>query len=124
MPGRVVVPVFRSVRARPLVHRVAACVLIWLVCAGLTLAAGPLIASAKFIFFWIAVLCCAWALSCRAAVLAAIASLLAVDYFLVLPLRALGALSGVELMTFAIWVVVSGLVSGLAANLAAKDEQV
>ena len=95
----------------------------WLVALALTLGVAPQLERANFVFFWVAVLFAAWYGGFRPALLAAVASVVAVHYFLVPPLREFGPLRAGEFLTFGIFVIAALLVSALAASLAGVHRQ-
>ena len=111
-----------SARVHPAV-RSAIVAAAWLLALALTVALAPLVQRANFVFFWVAVLFAAWYGGFRPALLASMASVLAVQYYLVPPLRAFGPMTAGELLTFAIFVAASLLVSALAASLASLQRE-
>ncbi|AHG90258.1 ATP-binding region ATPase domain protein [Gemmatirosa kalamazoonensis] len=117
----------RAARAAPAWRRVAASAGVWLLALVGTIVLRAYLHRANFAIFWIAVLYAAWYAGFRAALGAALLSLIAVEYVLSPPVFefAVPALSSV--VTFAIFVGASGLVSALAASLARSqrlsDEQ-
>ncbi|MFL5574639.1 MAG: DUF4118 domain-containing protein, partial [Gemmatimonadaceae bacterium] len=91
---------------------------VWAVALILTLVLAPWIQRELFTFFWVAVLFAAWYGGLGPALLAALAAVLVVDYYLVRPVGTLSTLGTDELRTFAIFVGVSLSVSFLAAGRA------
>jgi signal transduction histidine kinase len=96
---------------------------IWLAALGATFAAAPYIQRAIFVFFWIAVLAAAWYGGLGPALIAAVAAVLAVNYFLVPPLRDFWPVEPADLLTLAIFTAASTLVSTLAARSAAEQRR-
>ena len=111
-----------SARVRPAV-RYATVAAAWLLALALTVTLAPFLARQNFVFFWVAVLFAAWYGEFRPALLASVASVLAVHYYLVPPVREFGALTVGELLTFTIFVAAALLVSALAASLAGLQRQ-
>jgi K+-sensing histidine kinase KdpD len=94
-------------RRLPISVRSLLAALVWLAAYGLTLALQPWIERTAFVFFWIAVIYAAWAAGLVPALLASVASVLAVHYHLIESRRAFWAWDVSELLTFTIFVVAS-----------------
>jgi signal transduction histidine kinase len=98
--------------------RYGASAVAWVAALGITLALFPYVQRANFMFFWIAVLFAAYVAGLVPAMIAAFASVAAVNFYLVQPRGEFTALSPADVLTFAIFVFASALVSALAARLA------
>ena len=106
----------RSAAWRPRVARYALSAAAWLAALGLTLLLAPYIERANFVFFWVAVLFAAWYAGLAAALVVAVASMLAVQYYLVPP-RGFGSLANVNFYVFAIFASAAAMVSALTARV-------
>ena len=98
-------------------------VLVWLAAFGLTLALAPWIQRAVFVVFWGAVLFAAWYGRLAAAVIAAVAAVLAVNYFVVPPTYTLRVPTTSDLLTLGIFILVASVVSTLLGARARAQQQ-
>ena len=83
--------------------RAAAAAGVWLVAAALTLRLAPQLQRANVTFFAVAVLFAGWYGGVGGALLAAAASALAIDYFLVVPVHAVSPASTATLLAFGVF---------------------
>ena len=102
---------------RPALARYGWSAAVWVAALALTLALAPYVQRANFVFFWVAVLFAAWFGGIGPALLAALAAILAVDYFLIPPLHDFGLPERAEFLTFGIFAFASFTVSTLTAQL-------
>ncbi|HET7459313.1 MAG TPA: GAF domain-containing protein [Gemmatimonadaceae bacterium] len=102
---------------RPALARYAVSLAVWLVALAVTLALASYVQRANFVFFWIAVLFAAWYGGLVPALLAAFASVLAVNYYFVPPLHHFRLRSVADLLTLGIFIGASMTVAALTAAL-------
>ena len=104
-------------------RRYGAAALAWSGAFALTAAAAPVIEHAIFVFFWGAVLFAAWYSGFVPALISAVAAVLAVNFLLLPPQGILAVPSVSQLLTLAIFIVVTSVVSVLTARLAEEQRQ-
>src|SRR5687767_4417921 len=101
-----------------LAWRAGASAVVWLVALAVTVALGDWLARANFAVFWIAVLFAAWHAGFAAALVSAVLSVVAVEYFVAAPRFEFGPVTPSTVATLTIFVLASALVSALAASRA------
>jgi signal transduction histidine kinase len=89
----------------------------WIAALALTLALMPYLQRANFVIFWVAVIFTAYRAGLAAAIAASLASVVAVNFYMVAPFRRWSPVGWADVLTFALFVAASALVSVLAARL-------
>lgn len=106
---------------RPLWLRILAASAAWFIALGATLLFASPIERATFTFFWAAILFAAWFSGWIIAVVLSVASVIAVNYFLMEPSHQFGVPKLPDLMLLFIFMVVASAVSALTDRLAEDD---
>jgi signal transduction histidine kinase len=114
---------------KPKVHpssagRYAAALVSWAVALGLTLALQPYLERVLFLFFWPAVLFTAWFGGFGPALLASVLSTLAVDFFFLPPVGAVGFESPADVAPLLLFVLLSAFVSRLTDSLRTSEARI
>jgi hypothetical protein len=98
--------------------RLAGSAAAWLAALALTLLLAPYLQRANFAVFWVAVIFTAWYAGLGAALVSAVASVVAVNYFLIPPVHSVRVPGAADVLTLAIFTGAAATVSALAAGRA------
>jgi PAS domain S-box-containing protein len=111
-------------RERHFWQRAAAAVGTWLFAAGMTVVFSQQIQRSSFTFFWVAILFAAWYSGFFFALLSSIASVLAVNYFLLEPTHKLTIPQLPDFLMLIVFMIVSSAVSAFTVRLAENERDI
>ena len=106
---------------RPWTLRFGAAAVAWSVALAMTLQLAPQIQRSSFVFFWVAILFAAWYSGLVPALLCAVGSILAVNFFLIDPTGRLTMPEAHDLLMLFVFLCVSTAVSALTVRLAEEE---